>query len=136
VNALAKQEGVQVRLYSVIYELIDEVRNAMVGMVDPEFRESPLGQAKILQVFTLSKTGKICGCGVSKGVVRVGANARVLRGKELIYNGSILSLRRFQDDVKEVRQGLECGIRLDNFTDFEVDDIVEVYEYVETPVSL
>jgi translation initiation factor IF-2 len=136
VNKLAKKEGVEIRLYSVIYELVEQIREAMEGMLKPDVREEGLGHAKILQIFKTSKSGKICGCAVSKGVARVGAKARVHREGDLIYNGSIASLRRFKDDVKEVREGFECGIRLDNFNDFEVDDEIEIYEYISTPAKL
>jgi translation initiation factor IF-2 len=135
VNATAKREGVEIRLYSVIYELIEQMREALEGMLDPETREESVGRATILQVFE-TKKAKICGCSVGKGTARVGAKARVFRGEELIYNGSIASLRRFQDDVKEVKQGLECGIRLDNFNDFDVDDVIEIYDYVKTKATL
>ena len=137
VNALAKREGVTIMLFSVIYELIEQIRNSLEGMLDPVVREENLGRAQILQVFTMSKSaGKICGCTVSKGVVKVGAHARVHRKDELIYNGTISSLRHFTDDVKEVRQGFECGILLDNFTDFDVNDIIDVYEYKESRATL
>jgi translation initiation factor IF-2 len=137
VNALAKREGVTIMLFSVIYELIEQIRNSLEGMLDPVVREENLGRAQILQVFTMSKSaGKICGCTVSKGIVKVGAHARVHRKDELIYNGTISSLRHFTDDVKEVRQGFECGILLDNFTDFDVNDIIEVYEYKESRATL
>jgi len=134
---LAKREGVTIMLFSVIYELIEQIRNSLEGMLDPVVREENLGRAQILQVFTMSKSaGKICGCTVSKGVVKVGAHARVHRKDELIYNGTISSLRHFTDDVKEVRQGFECGILLDNFTDFDVNDIIDVYEYKESRATL
>ena len=136
VNALAKRENVEIRLFSVIYELIEQIREAMEGMIEPEIREESLGQAEILQVFNISKTGKICGCAVGKGMIRSGAKARGFRDDDLIFNGGIVSLRRFQDDVKEVRMGLECGIKLDNFSDFEVGDVIDVYEYKEVAVKL
>ena len=128
VNELAKREGVEIRLYSVIYELLEDITDALAGKLEPEKRETSLGNATILQIFELSKGPKICGCRVESGSVKVGAKARVFRKKQLIYNGEIASLRRFQDDVKEVKSGLECGIRLDNFADFEPGDVVEVYE--------
>lgn len=135
VNRVAKQRGVEIRLYSIIYELLDEIQKAMLGRLQPEMRESPIGTAEIIQVFDLSRSGKICGCRVDNGVVRVGASAKVYREGELIYNGQVASLRRFKDDVREVRTGLECGIRLDNFTDFEVGDSIQVFELTEvTPV--
>ncbi len=136
VNTLAKKEGVDIRLYSVIYELAEQMKESMIGMLAPEKREVALGQSEILEIFEMSKGGKICGCSVSKGVVKVGAKARVHRGGELIYDGTIASLRRFQDDVKEVRQGFECGIRLDHFNDFEVGDVIDVYDYKEIAATL
>ncbi len=131
VNRLAKQKGVEIRLYSVIYELLEQLEEALRGRLRPEVRETPLGAAAIIQVFNVSKTGKICGCSVNGGLVRVGASARVYRENELIYNGKVASLRRFKDDVREVRSGLECGIRLDNFEDFEVGDRIEIFEITE-----
>lgn len=136
VNLLAQKEEVDIRLYSVIYELAEQIKEAMTGMLDPELREESLGKSEILKVFTPSKGSKICGCNVVKGIVRVGAKARVYRGQELIYNGIIQSLRRFDDDVKTVRQGFECGIRLDHFNDFSEGDWIEVYEYKEIAASL
>ncbi len=128
VNDLAKRQNVEIRLYSIIYELLEDISDALAGKLAPEKRENQIGTARILQIFELSKGPKICGCRVDGGLVKVGAHARVRRGGELIYNGSIASLRRFQDDVKEVKAGLECGIRLDNFNDFAVGDEIEVYE--------
>ncbi len=136
VNKAAKREGVDIRLYSVIYELVEQIKAAMEGKLAPELHEIALGKAKILQVFEMSNGGKICGCTVTEGTVRVKARARVLRADELIYNGDIASLRHFQDDVKEVRAGQECGIKLDNFMDFEVNDLVDVYEYKEVKSTL
>lgn len=128
VNDLAKREHVEIRLYSIIYELLEDITDALAGKLEPEKREKVLGEAKILQIFELSKGPKICGCRVESGVVRVGAKARVRRNKDLIYNGEVVSLRRFHDDVREVKAGLECGIRLDNFADFVEGDEIEVYE--------
>ncbi len=137
VNALAKKEGVQIQLYSIIYELAERMKEALTGMLDPEFKEEQLGKAEILQVFSLSKSvNKICGCKVNKGIVKVGGKARVYRGSELIYNGVIQSLRRFQDDVKEVKSGFECGIRLDHFNEFNVGDLIDIYEFVEITPTL
>ena len=126
VNDLAKREHVEIRLYSIIYELLEDITDALAGKLEPEKREKVLGEAKILQIFELSKGPKICGCRVESGVVRVGAKARVRRNKDLIYNGEVVSLRRFHDDVREVKAGLECGIRLDNFADFVEGDEMEV----------
>lgn len=128
VNALAKKENVEIRLYSIIYELIEDIKDAIEGRLAPEQREIELGQAVILKIFTLSKGPKVCGCMVEKGLVKVGAKARVFRAGELIFNGSVQSLRRFQSDVKEVKSGLECGIRLDNFLDFQEGDRIQFYD--------
>ncbi|MCF6176183.1 MAG: translation initiation factor IF-2 [Victivallaceae bacterium] len=128
VNAIAKRSNVEIRLYSIIYELIEEIKDALTGLLAPVKREKDLGTAKILQIFAMRKGPKICGCMVDKGSIKVGAKARVIRNKELIFNGEINSLRRFTDDVKEVKAGLECGIRLDNFMDFVEGDIISVYD--------
>jgi translation initiation factor IF-2 len=122
----AKREGVQIKLYSIIYELIDQVKEAMVGLLDPELRESVVGHAEVRQVFELSK-GTVAGCYVTDGrIIRTG-RARVIRKRQPIYDGGIATLRRFQDDVKEVRAGVECGIKLGDYTEYEVGDIIECY---------
>ncbi|UDQ97871.1 translation initiation factor IF-2 [Lentisphaerota bacterium WC36G] len=128
VNALAKREGVDIRLYSIIYELLEDITDALTGKLEPVKRENNIGKAKILKIFSVSKGPKVCGCMVEEGSVRVGAMAKVYRDGGMIFNGEITSLRRFQDDVKEVKSGLECGIRLDNFMDFDENDVIEVYE--------
>ncbi|OGV50395.1 MAG: translation initiation factor IF-2 [Lentisphaerae bacterium GWF2_44_16] len=128
VNTLAKRECVEIRLYSIIYELLEDITEALTGRLEPEKREKELGSARILQIFEVSKGPKVCGCMVDKGTVKVGGKARVFRNNELIFNGEVRSLRRFQDDVKEVKQGLECGIRLDNFMDFNENDIIQIYD--------
>lgn len=135
VNKLAKEEGVEIRLYSIIYELIEQVKEAMLGMLAPDVREVPVGKAEIVKIFNLTK-GKVCGCMAKEGKIRVGAHARVYREDDVIYNGVISSLRRFQDDVREVDSGLECGIRLDNFIDFEPGDVIDVYDYKEEAAKL
>ena len=128
VNDLAEKSKVEIRLYSIIYELLEDITDALTGRLEPEKREKELGKAKILQIFELNKGPKVCGCLVEDGVVKVGSKARVFRNNQLIYNGEVASLRRFQDDVKEVRAGLECGIRLDNFVDFLEGDLIDLYE--------
>ncbi|NLF18551.1 MAG: translation initiation factor IF-2 [Lentisphaerae bacterium] len=136
VNRLAKQRGVEVRLYGIIYELLGDIEKAMLGRLEPEMRENALGTAQIIEVFELSRSGKVCGCRVEQGVIRVGAKAKVFREGELVYHGQIASLRRFKDDVREVRSGLECGIRLDNFPDFEVGDSIQAFELTEIAAKL
>ena len=128
VNDLAKKRGVEIRLYSIIYELLEDITDALAGKLEPERKEKITGEARILQIFELSKGPKICGCRVNSGSVRVGSKARVWRNRELIYNGEVVSLRHFKDDVREVKAGLECGIRLDNFADFIENDEIELYE--------
>jgi translation initiation factor IF-2 len=125
VNA-AKRETVQVKLYSIIYELIDQIKEAMAGMLDPEHRETVIGHAEVKQVFKLSK-GIVAGCLVTDGRIARTARARVLRRRQPVYDGGLSTLRRFQDDVKEVRVGLECGIKLGDFSEYQVGDIIECY---------
>ena len=125
---LAKSEGVEIRLYDIIYELIDDVKAAMTGLLPPETRDKISGSAEIRQIFKLNKAGNVAGCVVVSGRIRANARARVLRNRDIIYKGAVSTLKRFQDDAKEVRDGQECGIRLENFSDFEKGDIVETYE--------
>ena len=122
----AKREGVQVKLYSIIYELLDQVKEAMAGLLDPESRESVVGHAEVRRVFDLKK-GCVAGSYVTDGRIVRSGRARVLRGRQPIYDGGLATLRRFQDDVKEVRTGMECGIRLGNFDEYEEGDIIECY---------
>ena len=136
VNDLAKKENVEIRLYSIIYELIEDITDALAGKLEPEKREKELGQVRILKIFTLSDGTKICGCKVEKGIAKVGSKARVYRNKELIFNGEVRSLRHVKDSVKEVRQGMECGIRLDNFVDFTEGDTIQMYEIELKKASL
>src|SRR5947207_4153391 len=123
----AKHEGVQVKLYSIIYELLDQIKEAMAGLLDPEHRETIIGHAEVKQVFQLSK-GIVAGCLVTDGRIARTARARVLRKRQPVYDGGISTLRRFQDDVKEVRSGLECGIKLGDFSEYQVGDIIECYQ--------
>jgi translation initiation factor IF-2 len=123
----AKREGVQVKLYSIIYELIDQLKDAMAGLLDPELRETVIGHAEVKQVFKLSK-GIVAGCLVTDGRIARAARARVLRKRQPVYDGGLSTLRRFQDDVKEVRSGLECGIKLGDFSEYQVGDVIECYQ--------
>jgi len=123
----AKHAGVEIRLYDIIYELIDEVRAAMLGLLQPVQHEKVVATAEIRAMFKLRKKGNVAGCIVTSGRIRAKSRARVLRGKDIIYQGAISTLKRFQDEVKEVGNGQECGIKLQNFDDFEVGDVVEVY---------
>ena len=124
---VVKREGVQVKLFSIIYELIDQVKEAMLGLLEPETRENVVGHAKVLEVFKLS-SGRVGGCVVTDGKVVRTARARVLRDGVPIYDGGFSTLRRFKDDVKEVKNGLECGIKLGKFNDYQKEDVIECYE--------
>jgi translation initiation factor IF-2 len=126
-TAAAKREGVEIRLYSIIYELIDDVESAMKGLLEPELREQVIGDAIIQEVFQLSKKSKIAGCMVKSGRVTAKASIRIKRDKDILFEGVIGSLKRFQNEAAEVRQGQECGIRPDNFTNFEAGDTIEAY---------
>ena len=130
-KALAAQEGIQIKSYSIIYELIDEVKLAMQGLLAPEYRENQVATVEVRDVFTLSKFGVIAGCFVKSGKVTRGAPARLVRNSVVVYDTKIQSLRRFKDDAKEVAEGFECGLKLENFTDLKVGDTIEVYEKVE-----
>jgi translation initiation factor IF-2 len=135
VSDIAKREGVQIKLYSIIYELIDEVKEAMAGLLEPILKENVLGSAEVRKVFELSKGGKVAGCAVSSGRITRG-KARVMRRKSLIYEGAISSLRRFQDEVNEVRAGMECGIRLEGFQDFQPGDAIESFSIEKVAAKL
>ncbi len=131
----ARHEGVQVKLYSIIYELIDQMKEAMAGLLDPEHRETVIGHAEVKQVFQLSR-GIVAGCLVTDGRIGRTARARVLRRRQPVYDGGISTLRRFQDDVKEVRSGLECGIKLGDFSEYQVGDIIESYQLEQVAQKL
>ncbi len=128
VEAVAKREGVEVRLHQIIYELIDQVRDAMIGALGPRMEEVKRGQAQIRQIFEVGKGHKVAGCLVLKGTVNIKHRIRVKRKAEILFEGTMLSLKHFQDDVKEVREAQECGIRIKGFTDFIEGDIIESYE--------
>ena len=125
---VAEREGVEIRSYSVIYRAIDELRAAMQGMLEPAEVETPLGQAEVRQLFRASRIGTIAGSYVTEGRVTRGARVRVVRDGTVIYDTTIESLRRFNDDVREVTSGFECGIVLTNFQDLHEGDVLETYE--------
>ena len=125
---LAEREGVEVRLYNIIYEVIADVRAALEGMLAPTFREKPLGKAEVRQIFPVSHLGLAAGCTVNEGRLTRGAQARVIRNRQVVYEGKIGSLRRFKDDVREVISGTECGVLLENFKEPLAGDLIEAYE--------
>ncbi|MGC6464186.1 MAG: translation initiation factor IF-2 [Akkermansiaceae bacterium] len=122
----AKAEGVQVKLYSIVYELIDQVKESMLGLLDPEIRETVIGRALVKQIFRVNK-GKAAGCVIKSGRVTRTAHARVLRGKQPVFDGKMSTLRRHTEEVEEVKEGIECGIRLGSFNEYEEGDIIECY---------
>jgi translation initiation factor IF-2 len=132
----AEREGVDVRTYRIIYEAVEDVRAALEGLLKPEQRESVLGEAEVLQVFKVSKVGTIAGCMVRSGLIQRTGKVRVVRDGVLIYTGGISSLKRFKDDVKEVREGLECGIGVENFNDLKVGDRIEAFRIEEIKRTL
>jgi translation initiation factor IF-2 len=133
---LAESNGVDIRYYNIIYEAVDEVKAALSGMLAPEKKESVIGTVEVRQVFVISKVGTIAGCYVTDGVIKRNAGVRVLRNNVVIHQGELDSLKRFKDDVKEVKANFECGLSLKNFNDIQVGDILEVFEVVEVARSL
>ncbi|RKY96107.1 MAG: translation initiation factor IF-2 [Candidatus Hydrothermota bacterium] len=133
---LAKSEGVLIKTYKVIYELIDDVRNILAGLLEPEIREVSLGQAEVRETFKIPKIGTVAGCYVLQGVIQRDALARVRRDGEVIFEGRIASLKRFKEDVREVQAGYECGIRLEGFDKIKVGDIIEAFKKEEVKKEL
>jgi len=123
----AEREEVEIRLYTVIYEMIDEIRQSMLGLLEPTIREKFLGRAEVRQTFKVSKIGTVAGCNVSEGVITRNAELRLLRDNVVVHEGKISSLRRFQEDVNEVKDGYECGISIANFNDVKVGDVIEAF---------
>ena len=129
---VATQERVDIRLYRVIYEVVEDIRAALSGLLAPKIEENVQGEAQVRELFQVPRVGTIAGCLVSQGLIHRTTNARVLRDGVIIYEGRIGSLRRFKDDVREVQNGFECGIGIENFNDVKVGDVIETYERVET----
>jgi translation initiation factor IF-2 len=127
-RAAADREGVEVRTYSVIYKIVEDLRNSMEGLLKPEEVEQTIATAEVRQTFKASRVGTIAGCFVVSGTVRRGAQVRLVRDGTIIHDGRIGSLRRFQNDVSEVTEGQECGIVLENYPDVKEEDVLEVYE--------
>lgn len=133
---LAEKEGVEIRYYSVIYDLIDDVKGTLEGMLAPEKRETFIGYAQVLEVFNITKTGRVAGCRVTEGVVKRGCGVRLLRDDTVIHQGHLSTLRRFKDEVPEVRAGTECGMAFENYQDIQVNDVIECFEVEEIQRSL
>ena len=133
---LAKRDGVEIRYHSIIYELLDEAKAALSGMLSPTARETILGHAEIREVFSITKVGKIAGCRVIDGLIRRGARVRLLRDDIVIHDGALGSLKRFKDDVREVREGFECGIGIEGYNDMREGDVIEAYEIEQVARTL
>ena len=126
----------QIRYYQIIYDAVDEVKAALSGMLTPEQKENTLGMVEVREVYRISKVGTVAGCYVLEGVVRRGAKIRLLRDNVVIHDGELDSLKRFKDDVREVKSGFECGLSVKNFNDIQKNDQLEVYEIVEVSRTL
>ena len=124
---IAKEKGIEIKTYSIIYEMQDDLKKALTGLLAPEFTEKGLGRAEVRSIFVVPKIGAIAGCAVVDGKILRNALARLVRDGKIVYEGKISSLRRFKDDAREVAQGFECGIGIENFNDIKVGDVVEAY---------
>jgi translation initiation factor IF-2 len=133
---LAESDEVEIRYYSIIYDVINDVKDALSGMLSPEKKEEIIGRVEIRQVILISKIGAVAGCMVTDGVVKRGSQVRVLRNNVVVHTGELDSLKRFKDDAKEVRQGYECGLTLKNNNDVIEGDILEIFEVVEVARTL
>jgi len=133
---LAENNGVDIRYYNIIYDAVDELKAAMSGMLAPEKREEIIGSAEIRTVFVASKIGTVAGCMVTSGLVNRSAHFRLLRNNVVIYTGELDSLKRMKDDVREVKEGFECGIKLKNYNDINVGDQLEFFEIREIARTL
>jgi translation initiation factor IF-2 len=134
--AAAKRNGIEIRYYNIIYDLVDDVKKAMSGLLAPTLRETMLGNAQILEVFNISKVGKVAGCRVTDGTVERGANVRLIRDNVVVHEGKLSTLKRFKDEVKEVQSGQECGMAFENYGDMRVGDIIECYRVESIQRSL
>ena len=127
-KAAADQNGVEIRYYNIIYDLVDDVKAAMSGLLPPSIREIFLGNAEILEVFTISKVGRVAGCRVTEGKVERGAQVRLIRDNVVVHEGKLSTLKRFKDEVREVVAGQECGMAFENYQDMRVGDIIECFQ--------
>jgi translation initiation factor IF-2 len=133
---LARRDGIDIRYYSIIYNLVDEIKSILSGLLAPQRLEKFLGYAEIREVFSVSKSGKVAGCMVTDGLVKRGAKARLLRDNVVIHDGALKTLRRFKDEVREVKEGYECGMAFENYQDIQNGDQIECYEVEEIARTL
>jgi translation initiation factor IF-2 len=132
----AERDGIEIRYYNIIYDLVDDVKQAMTGMLAPTYREEMLGNALILEVFNITKVGKIAGCRVTDGKVERGAGVRLIRDNVVVHEGRLSQLKRFKDDAKEVTAGQECGMAFEGYQDMRQGDVIECYRQVEVARTL
>ena len=133
---LARRDGIDNRYYSIIYNLVDEIKAILSGLLAPQRLEKFLGYAEIREVFNVSKSGKIAGCKVTDGLVKRGAKVRLLRDNVVVHDGALKTLRRFKDEVREVKEGYECGMAFENYQDIQTGDQIECYEVEEIARTL
>ncbi|MEX2298683.1 MAG: EF-Tu/IF-2/RF-3 family GTPase, partial [Dongiaceae bacterium] len=133
---MARRDGVDIRYYSIIYNVVDDIRAMLTGMLAPQMREKFLGNAEIREVFNITKAGKVAGCMVTEGTVKRGAKVRLLRDNVVIHEGSLRTLKRFKDEVREVKEGFECGMAFENYQDIQVGDTIECFEIEEVARAL
>jgi translation initiation factor IF-2 len=133
---LAEKEGIDIRLYNIIYDAVEDVKKAMEGLLEPTFREKYLGRAEIRETFSVPKVGTVAGCYVQDGKIFRNSQVRLLRDNIVVYEGKLASLRRFKDDVKEVAHGYECGMSIENYNDLKVGDIIEAFEMEKVAATL
>ena len=133
---LARKENIEIRYHSIIYELIDELTLLLTGILEPEKKEEFIGYAEVREIFNISKVGTIAGCMVTEGIIKRGCNVRLLRDSVVIHEGQLKTLKRFKDEVAEVKDGSECGIALEKNNDIVVGDIFECFEVKETAAKL
>ena len=132
----SERVGIEIRYYNIIYNLVDDVKSAMSGLLSPTLRETMLGNALILEVFDISKVGKVAGCRITDGKVERGANVRLIRDNVVVHEGKLSTLKRFKDEVKEVDAGQECGMAFENYQDMRQGDVIECYRVEEIKRTL
>src|SRR5699024_10360358 len=135
-NEIASREEIDIRTYSIIYDAIDDLKDAMEGMLSPEMKEEVTGNVEIRETFKISKVGTIAGCMVTDGKIYRKSKVRLIRDGVVIYTGELASLKRFKDDVREVSKGYECGLQIKNYNDIKVGDVLEAYQEVEVKKKL
>ena len=128
--------GNVLKYYSIIYELIDDVKNLLSGLLTPDISEKITGNVEIREIFSISKIGNIAGCMVKEGIIRRNSKIRLLRDNVVIHTGNLASLKRFKEEVKEVKSGFECGLMIENYSDIKVGDIIETYQEIKTERKL